>query len=540
MFLRSKSGMITLLCIFAAYIPAMMLLQQCEYFLVNDFRPYHISYFESWPQRLLSYFNPFDTNVWLHRPLPESFEWVSSLVFKGHPGMWHIVTLSFRLLTIALVWKLLGCFNCSNHARIIGTLFIAFFPAFPESQLIFAETLLVPLLLITYIGFMSMHKEAGAHNTKVSLVIITTASFILMTMCKEILAPLSFVFLISFYFVLWRKQAGVLKTLYIIMSLATLLQFQRCYMTIFQPYAHGDENTGHPLMAMITNLLWIFGDTFLLRTNIALTTLLLFFFFAIGIYQLVCMLKNKLTCNVVVFLCFFSFTTCVAIHILTPYRALRYLYPGAILLVPIIAYGYNAFFPSKTRIKAWIFRYLVFTMFLFNLPGIYAQVLSMQASSKADWAFLSYIAQQYSSGRDIVFIQDQDYERSIWTQSELRGVNLTGQLRLENHGHISEVERNFDFGHINPNSIVVVTPVLYTDKNKLDISALKVDKKFDFTRQGTPYVILSYIQTIAKTCNPFFQFLAEGGSSPFPGHYWQTYVPILKNVNSELPYLSIE
>jgi len=540
MFSWSKSGIITLLCIIAAYIPAMMLLQQCEYFLVNDFRPYHISYFENWPQRLLSYFNPFDTNVWLHRPVPELFEWMSSLLFKGHPGIWHIVSLSFRLITIALVWKLLGYFKCSNHARITGTLFIAFFPAFPESQLIFAETLLVPFLLITYIGFMSMYRESGAHNTKTSLIIITTASFILMTMCKEILAPLSLIFLISFYFVLWRKQTYVLKILYIIMSLATLLQLQRCYMTIFQPYAHGGENTGHSIVGMAINLMWILGDSFLLRTNIAPTTLLLFFFSIIGIYQLVRMLKNKQAFNVVAFLCFFSFTTCVAIHILTPYRALRYLYPGAILLVPILAYGYDAIFPSKTRIKTWIFRYLVVTIFLFNLPGIYAQVLSMQASSKADWAFLSYIVQQYSSGKDIVFIRDQDYERSIWTQSELRGVNLTGQLRLGNNGHISEVDRSLDFGHINPNSIVVFTPILYPDKNKLDILSLKVDKTFDFTRQGTPYMLLSYIQTIAKTCNPFFRFLAEGGSSPFPGHYWQTYVPILENVNSGIPYLSIE
>ncbi len=540
MFSWSKSGIITLLCIIVAYIPAMILIQKCEYFLVNDFRPYHISYFENWTQRLFGYFNPFDTNVWLHRPVPESFEWLSSLLFKGHPGIWHIVSLSFRFLTIALVWKLLGYFKCSHHARIIGTLFIAFFPAFPESQLIFAETLLVPFLLITYIGFMVMYKEGGAHNTKTSLVSITTASFILMTMCKEILAPLSLIFLISFYFVLWRKQTYALKILYIIMSLATLLQLQRCYMTIFQPYAHGGENTGHSIVGMVINLMWIFGDSFLLRTNIAPTTLLLFFFSIIGVYQMVCMLKNKQAFDVVVFLCFFSFIICVAIHVLTPYKALRYLYPVAILLVPIIAYGYDAFSPSKTKIKTWIFRYLVFAISLFNLPGIYAQVLSMQASSKADWAFLSYIVQKYSSGKDIVFVKDQDYERSIWTQSELNGVNLTGQLRLGNNGHILEVEKCFDFKHMNSNSIVVSTPILYPDKNKLDIPSLKVDKTFDFTKQGTTYTFLSYIQRFSKTLNPFYRFLAEGGSSPFPGHYWQTYVPVLENVNPEIPYISIE
>ena len=540
MFSWFKSGTITLLCIFAAYIPAMILVQKCEYFLVNDFRPYHISYFENWPQRVLSYFNPFDRGVWLHRPVPESFEWISSLVFKGHPGLWHIVSLSFRLFTIALVWKLLGYFKCSHHARIIGTLFIAFFPAFPESQLIFAETLLVPFLVITYIGFMEMYKEEVVHNTKTSLAVITAVSFILATMCKEILAPLSLVFVVSFYFALWRKQKYFLKTLYIIMSLATLLQLQRCSMTIFQPYAHGNENTGHSFTGMIINLLWILGDSFLLRTNIAPTTVLLFFFSSIGIYQLVRMLKNKNTLNIVAFLCLFSFITCVAIHILTPYRALRYLYPGAILLVPIIAYGYDAFFPSKTRIKRWIFRYLVCAIFFFNLPGIYAQALSMQTSSKADWAFLSYIVQQYSSGKDIVFVKDEDYERSIWAKSELQGVNLTGQLRLGSNGHILEVERSIDFKQLNPNSIVVFTPILYSDKNKLDIPSLKVDKKFDFTRQGTPYVLLSYIQTFAKTFNPFYRFLAEGGSAPFPGHYWQTYVPVLENVNSEVPYLSIE
>ena len=177
----------------------------------------------------------------------------------------------------------------------------------------------------------------------------------------------------------------------------------------------------------------------------------------------------------------------VVIHLLTPYRALRYLYPGAILLVPVMAYGYDALFRQKTRLKAWFFKYLVVAMFLFSLPGIYAQALSMQVSSKADWAFLSYIVQQYSAGKDIVFVKDRDYERSIWAKSELLGVNLTGQLRPGSNGHILEVERSIDFKQLNPNSIVVFTPILYPDKNKLDIPSLKVDKKFDFTRQGTPY-----------------------------------------------------
>lgn len=536
----SKSGIITLLCVFVAYIPAMILVQQCEYFLVNDFRPYHIRCFEDWTQRLLRYFNPFDTTVWLHRPVPESFEWASSLIFKGHPGLWHVVSLSFRFLTIALVWILLGCFTCSNQARTIGTLFIAFFPAFPESQLIFAETLLIPLLLITYICFVVLHKEAGTHGAKTALAVMTTASFILMTLCKEILAPLSFTFLVFFYPILWKRQKYLFRIFYALMSLATMLQLQRCYMTIFQPYAQGGENAGHSPMAIITNLLWILGDSFLLRTNIAPTTILLFFLSAIGFYQLARALNGKRSSRGVELLCIISFLMSVVIHLLTPYRALRYLYPGAILLVPIMAYGYDTFLPTKTRLKAWIFKYFVIAMFLFSLPGIYAQALSMQVSSKADWAFLSYIVQQYSAGKDIVFVKEHDYERSIWAKSELLGVNLTGQLRKGNNGHILEVERDVDFKHLNPNSIVVFTPVMNTDKNKGDLLSLKIDKTFDFTKQGTLYALLSRIQSLAKAFNPFYRFLAEGGSSPFPGHYWQTYVPVSGAVHSEVPYLSIE
>lgn len=536
----SKSGIITLLCIFAAYIPAMILVQQCEYFLVNDFRPYHISCFEDWTQRLFSYFNPFATTVWLHRPVPESFEWASSLIFKGHPGLWHVVSLSFRLLTIALVWILLGCFRCSNQARTIGTLFIAFFPAFPESQLIFAETLLIPFLLITYICFVVLHKEAGTHGAKTSLAVITSASFILMTLCKEILAPLSTTFLIFFYPVLWRRQKYLFRAFYTVMSLATMLQLERCYLTIFQPYAQGSENAGHSPMAVITNLLWILGDSFLLRTNIAPTTILLFLFTAVGFYQLAHMFTGKQLSRGVGLLCVISFSITVVIHLLTPYRALRYLYPGAILLVPAMAYGYDALLPASTRLKAWVFKYLVVAMFLFSLPGIYAQALSMRASSKADWAFLSYIVQQYSTGKDIVFVKEQDYERSIWAKSELRGVNLTGQLRTGNNGHILEVERDIDFQYINPNSIVVFTPVMNPDKNKGGLLSLKIDKTFDFTKQGTVYALLSRIQSLSKTFNPFYRFLAEGGSSPFPGHYWQTYVPVSGDVHSEVPYLSIE
>ncbi|MBF8278297.1 MAG: hypothetical protein HW406_1800 [Candidatus Brocadiaceae bacterium] len=522
----SKSGIITLLCIFAAYIPAMILVQQCEYFLVNDFRPYHISCFEDWTQRLLSYFNPFAATVWLHRPVPESFEWASSLIFKGYPGIWHVVSLSFRLLTIALVWILLGCFRCSNHARIIGTLFIAFFPAFPESQLIFAETLLIPFLLITYIGVIVLYKEAGTRGARTSLAVMTSASFILMTLCKEILAPLSFTFLVFFYPVLWRRQKTLFRAFYTVMSLATLLQLERCYLTIFQPYAQGGENAGHSPMSAITNLVWIVGDSFLLRTNIAPTTILLFLFTIVGFYQLARAFTGKQPSRGVGLLCVISFVITVVIHLLTPYRALRYLYPGAVLLVPAMAYGYDALLPASTRLKSWIFKYLAIALFLFSLPGIYAQALSMQASSKADWAFLSYIVQQYSAGKDIVFVKEPDYERSIWAKSELLGVNLTGQLRTGNNGHILEVESGIDFQSINPNSIVVFTPVMNPDKNKKDLLSLKIDKTFDFTKQGTPYTVLSRIQSLTKTFNPFYRFLAEGGSTPFPGHYWQTYIPV--------------
>ena len=536
----SKSGIITLLCVFAAYLPAMILVQQCEYFLVNDFRPYHISCFEDWTQRLLSYFSPFDSTVWLHRPVPESFEWASSLIFKGRPGLWHVVSLSFRLLTIALVWMLLGCFRCSNHAKIIGTLFIAFFPAFPESQLIFAETLLIPFLLITYIGVAILYKEARTHGARTSLAVMTSASFILMTLCKEILAPLSFTFLVFLYPVLWRRQKYLFRAFYTVMSLATMLQLERCYLTIFQPYAQGNENAGHSPMSAITNLVWILGDSFLLRTNITPTTILLFLFAATGFYQAACMFTGKPPSRGVRLLCVIPFVVTVIIHLLTPYRALRYLYPGAVLLLPAMAYGYDTLLPACIRLKALVFKYLVAALFLFSLPGIYAQALSMQASSKADWAFLSYIVQQYSSGKDIVFVKEQDYERSIWAKSELRGVNLTGQLRTGNNGHILEVERDIDFQSMNPNSIVVFTPVMDPDKNKGDILSLKIDKTFDFTKQGIFYAVLSRIQSFTKTLNPFYRFLAEGGSSPFPGHYWQTYVPVSGDVHSEVPYLSIE
>ncbi len=538
---RSKSGAIPLLCIFIAFIPAMILVQQCEYFLVNDFRPYDRSFQGGWLHIILSCFNPFNTTVWLHRPLPESFEWLSSLIFKGHPGLWHVVALSFRLLIIALVWVFLGCFKCSNHARIIGTLFISFFPSFPESQLIFAETVLIPFLLITYIGLVVLYKDEGMHDSKTSIATITAVSFILTTLCKEILAPLSLAFLIFFYPLLWKRQRYLFRSLYALMSLATLLQLQRCYLTIFQPYAQGDGNNGHSLTAIFTNFIWIFADSFLVRTNVAPTSILLFFFFAIGFYQLARVGKDKRPFLNLELFCIVSFGLSVAIHLLTPYKALRYLYPGAVLLVPIIARGYDASFLTNTKQKTWIFKYLVATMFLFGLPGIYAQALSMQVSSTGDWAFLTYIVQQYSAGKDIVFINNvENYERSVWTKAELYGVNLTGQLKLGNNGRILDVESSIDFKQLNPNSIIVNAPIRRSDKNKLAVPSLVADKKFDFTKQGVPYLLLSYTQTFVKKINPLYQFVAEAGSTKFPGHYWQTYVPVSENVNSEVPYLPIE
>ena len=83
-------------------------------------------------------------------------------------------------------------------------------------------------------------------------------------------------------------------------------------------------------------------------------------------------------------------------------------------------------------------------------------------------------------------------------------------------------------------------PRYESDKNKGGLLSLKIDKTFDFTKQGRVYALLSRIQSLSKTFNPFYRFLAEGGSSPFPGHYWQTYVPVSGDVGSEIPYIPIE
>lgn len=363
-----------------AYLPLFAVLSQANYNpLVNDHRPYARTTGGLWPGALLGQLNPFDAGGWLYRPLPEALEWGLSEIFRGWPGGWHCVVLGFRVLMVALVWRLSGYLSTSAATRAAVTSFAALFPSFPESQLIYAEMQIVPVVAAVLLG---LARLCPMDEPPRALVAMTATAFVLLTLCKEILAPLSAVLFLGLLLALrpWRRRAG-LRLASGVMGLALLLQGLRCLRAVAAPYARQAEIVERGA-AVQKNLEWFLDRTFLWTTNLPLTSVVL-----AGLVALA------------------SLVAVMAVYLASPYRALRYVYPAAVLLVPVLALGLDVLGARWPKARTGVAVFLVTVLFALNAPVLWSQAVANRTSTDSDWALLEYLARRRAKGADLALSQ---------------------------------------------------------------------------------------------------------------------------------------
>src|SRR5205823_11201526 len=92
----------------------------------------------------------------------------------------------------------------------------------------------------------------------------------------------------------------------------------------------------------------------------------------------------------------------VAMSVIAPYQAIRYLSPAAFFMVPVIAAGIDA---SRRILRPAAVNAVAYaTLLLLIVYGgavICAQAASMRNSTAADWRLLQYAATALADGRDV-------------------------------------------------------------------------------------------------------------------------------------------
>lgn len=502
------------------FLPLFVMAAQTGYLLIaHDFRSYEHSQQGSWPRHLVSHFT-LEAGGWLYRPFPELVEWLFSALFRGHPGLWHLVMLGFRLINVLLAFKLLRLLGTSSEARLLGTVFVAFFPSFPESQLPFAETLLVPLLtaVLVGVGFMLTEEARDVPAKMGRVAVATVVAFVLFTMCKEILAPVSVIVLIAVCYAVWTTRPAGWRAWVGIAVLATTFQVFRCYQALSAPYANPEGSR-----SVLINLKWIIATEFLWNTNTRLTGMAVIVLTLLGGWQVTRWgVPRFRRTYVITGLCAAVFTMHVAIHAVTPYHAIRFLYPAAVVIAPLLAQGCDLIGTWHRKAQQTLVILLVVTFALFNAPVLWAQAAGLHHSSVADWTLLTYLADRHSEGRTIgYFGRTVDPEPFFWIDKELHGLNLTGRVR-EGAGRVVEIVQRAGLEAMPRGSILVVS---WDDAARLLFateSGFREQTTFSSTSEGSRFDrVLEHILVLGQALNRSYTFLADAGSPPFPGRRWR-------------------
>ncbi|MHC4471491.1 MAG: hypothetical protein ACYS99_11060 [Planctomycetota bacterium] len=515
---------------------------QCEYSLVNDLRPYQVGMPEEhlivpvephllgqsqgWPQKMLdTLFDPFSEQAWLYRPLPDFMEWGLSSLFRGSPGDWHLVIAALRLLTILLTYRLLAALGSGVEGRALGTLYVAFFPAVPEIQVTYAEIWLLPSLLLTLLAFTHVRKLPEDGRLAGRSALAAVLPLVALTMCKEILAPLSLVLLIGFGAHL-RRRGAVGKAALAVMTLATVVQLHRCYLAVFQPYASGGTGVEREglLDSVLPSLAWATKSLLLLPSTTLGTSILLGVLILAGAVGTARRLAGKVSRDLA-FVLLASLLVVLGAALVSPYRALRYLYPAAVLLAPLLAWGYTVLLEDKA---AWLRQtanvFLFVTMAVFGGSVVLAQAVALKTSSRADWAFLDHLAGRHAAGHDVVLVVDGGTERAHWIECELKGIQLTGHVELTLPGYFHVVSSFEEASTARSGSVVAPgDPPRRETLLAADRAGFVPARTFDFREDAGTAWLLSRIRVVAKWLNPAFSYVKDAGSPRYPGHRWVTY-----------------
>lgn len=503
------------------YLAMFCMVFQCGYSLVNDFRPYHLDFTGKWPGDMLTRIvNPAAPEYWLYRPVPELLEWFLAAVFRGHPGFWHVLTLGIRVVSIGLAWRLLVTLKLRKESVVIGTLFVALFPAIPELWMTYAEIWLIPLLLACCLGLVHMYNEKGKLCENRRLIVLTTVVFVLLSMCKEILVPITFVLFASYTFALWREGRRFGRVALVIMGLALAVQSHHCLMTMNAPYAASRV----PLVERLCdNVIWIVKNLFLFNTNVWPVSLMLVSLFIAGLWRLIVGFRAN---KGIAFLAVFGLAASVGVNMIAPFQALRYLYPCAVMMVIVLGCGVDFLVERapKARLRRLAVVFLALFLFLFNAPVLLAQAFVMWKTSQADWAFLCHVVEESSRGREIVLVENAFCERGYRIKAELNGVNMTGRLRGRDAGRYVVVKKIEDVATTGKDSLITLVNA-FEDQDTVGLKSPLVEEEWriDLRNDGLLYPALGKWRAFALKLNPRFEYVADAGSSRFPGHYWITY-----------------
>jgi hypothetical protein len=512
---------------------------RAEFQLVNDYRPFAMSRMEVWPEHMAETLLDLTRDgAWLYRPYPDAMEWMFSTWFRNHPGAWHLLVFTLRLITVFYGFRIAREY-ASAPAATAAAAYLAFFPAVPEINLLRAENWLMPLMAMTFFGWIGFEK--GTHRSY-----STAVAFVLATLAKEIMAPLLALLLVLLARHYWRRRI-VGRVLLAVMSVALAYQSAHFLLMFADPY--GSAST-----ALFSNAYWVVKVTLLPTLTFPLFSLVLLLYFLAGARRLAATLRDDATRVQAIGLAIL-FLASIGMAIVAPYQAIRYVYPAALFAVPLLGLGMDelgriAGVPTRDVLAGAT----AIVLAVFGGTALWAQAASMRASSRADWDLLRFLAAGLAAGRDVVVIDDADFERSFWMRAELVGVdprwpflshvarryaagqsvvwppppagpvNLTNTARAsESRGRFFLVPKQFDFERVAYDAIVVQanphdgsSP---TTPQSLTIMGLG---QFDHRHSGSA-LALERFHALARLINGRHRFGNDLGETAFPGHYWVVY-----------------
>lgn len=497
-----------------------------HYSLVSDYIEMANMHAGFWPAAILKRLvNPFDAGAWIYRPFADVVSWLLGVILEHHVGAWHALLIAFRLISVGAAYAVARTIS-GTCAAIVAAAYFAFFPAIPEVDLTRVETYLILTLSLAFYGYVRLARGGSG-------VWLTALAFIAATMSKEVVAPLMVLLFAFFVPVLWRRGTAGGAAL-AAMALALLNDVVRFVLLFFEPYAV--HRQGGMISALAHQGFWVAKVLLLATTNVAIMPLLLLVWFALGAYAL--WRDRAIAIGAMLLLS-------LAMAVIAPYPALRYLSPAAFFVVPLLAAGIEE---SRRRMPkaADVCAYASLVLFIvFGGAQLAAQAASMKNSTTADDQLLRYAAGALARGRDVVMIEDYDFERAFWVRAELAGidprypfityvgyqsarnlpivwpkpvaapVNLTGAVAANAAGRFATIRPPL---HFVPGALVIpANPEIRT------IAAnAKPEMTFD-ARDDAMTHFLARFERFAHTTNPKFHFLFDLGEWPFPGSSWTVF-----------------
>jgi len=498
-----------------------------EYSLVDDYRAFTLLHIgvarDVLVETLVDWHAP---DAWLYRPLPDAVSYTLASLLQHHPGTWHTLLILVRLACVALVFAIARKSASSVAAACAAAAYFAFFPALPELHLMRVEGWLTATLSAALLGWISFEKSNAESFGRG---VITALAFVASTISKEIVAPILLVLLVLLARHYWRRGTAA-RAMLVVMTIAVMIQFGRFLLVFHDPYTRSGSVNG--VMNLAKNAFWVAKVMMLATTSFPLVSLALIVAIIAGAFAL------RSQPPIFAMGISMMLALSVAMAIIAPYPAIRYLYPAALFLVPLLAIG----FPPR---ETWAMT-IIIALAVFGGAQLVAQAASMRACSRADWELLRMEASTISSGRDVVVIADADFERGLWMRAELVGVDPRWAF-LTYVAQQYEREKPVKWplpppgGPVNLTGLVhgrgrfmTVAPLsdtapdtLVVDANPLVVPAgYRVVRQIDFRRDDALAPSLEAFGRVMRVINPRFRYASDLGEVGFPGYSW----PLLRRI----------